>query len=117
MWSALLCVELCRGRPCSSYSMSPLNRGSSHRVPISILRCHTGVLLGVIGVLHPSAVLLLVVVAPRNIGDRPSGDNATGSTAWFQVLPHGLSNPDGPELCVWNTAASGLDGRRSLLTT
>ncbi|TVU32283.1 hypothetical protein EJB05_24007, partial [Eragrostis curvula] len=77
-WSALFWVPLCRGRPCSSYRMSPLNRGSSHRVPISILRCHTGVLLGVIGVLHPSMTLLWVVV-PWD----------TGSTATLLVLPHG----------------------------
>ena len=42
-------------RPCSSYNMSPLNRGSSHRIPISILLCHTGrpgVIGGAVGVPH-----------------------------------------------------------------
>jgi hypothetical protein len=69
--------------------MTPLNRGSSHRVPISILRCHTGVLLGVIGVRHPSTALRSVVAAPLNTGSLPSGA-ASGSTATtLVVFPQG----------------------------
>lgn len=76
--------------------MTPLNRGSSQRVPISILRCHTGVLRGVIGVLHPSAAgaaFFPSAVAPPLGLDTGAGivpAVTTGSTvATLLVLPHG----------------------------
>lgn len=81
---------LYRGRPCSSYSMSPLNRGSSHRIPISILRCHTGLtgVIGVVGVLrHSGGAPRSVAVLHLDVGNLPSA--ATGSTTTLLVLPHG----------------------------
>ena len=57
--------------------MSPLNRGSSHRIPISILLCHTGrpgVIGGAVGVPHrPGLTGVMAAGAGGVIGAVDSG--------------------------------------------
>lgn len=86
--------------------MRPLNRGSSHRIPISILRCHTG-LIGVIGgatigVLLPSCGGAFVADGARGLSSA-----ATGSTAEvLQVLRHGSLMSFGAQRLLSSTPGS-----------